>query len=140
MDQTAILQPVVAMLLLTLAVWVYMFVRRFGFFLPNKIDAERLKTPEEAKAIIPETVNNIGNNFSNLFEMPVVFYAICLVLFATGSVDKVYINAAWVFVFFRLLHSLIQCSYNRVMHRFSVYAISSIAAWFMVIRFAADIF
>ncbi len=140
MHQTEILQPVVAMLLLTMTVWFYMFIRRFGFFLPNKIDTERLKTPEEAKAIIPENVNNIGNNFINLFEVPVVFYVICLVLFVSGSVDPVYLKAAWLFVFLRLVHSVIQCSYNRVMHRFLSYFLSSLAVWFMVIRFAIHTF
>ncbi len=140
MHQTAILQPVVAMLLLTMAVWLYMFIRRFGFFLPNKIDTERLKTPEEAKAIIPENVNNIGNNFINLFEVPVVFYVICLVLFVAGAVDQAYLNAAWLFVVLRLAHSLIQCTYNRVMHRFLTYFLSTLAVWFMVIRFAIHTF
>ncbi|KAA1192802.1 hypothetical protein F0M18_09110 [Pseudohalioglobus sediminis] len=126
--------PIASMLCLTLLVWVYMFVRRLGYLTANQIDAEQLKTPAEVQAILPPDVSGPGNNFKNLLEMPVLFYVVCLYLTVFGMVDSLHITCAWVFVAGRVLHSLIHCTYNRVMHRFLVYLVSSLAVWVMVVR------
>jgi hypothetical protein len=126
--------PMAAMLVLTLLVWVYMFIRRMHYLTSNNVDAERLKTPEEVHAIIPAEVAAAGNNFKNLLEMPLVFYVTCLYLTVFGMVDALHLNCAWIFVTGRVVHSIIHCTYNRVMHRFLVYLVSSLAAWVMVVR------
>ena len=46
-----------------------------------------------------------------------------------GLASQFFAVVAWIFVGSRALHSLIQCSYNRVMHRFTVYAIGTVALW-----------
>ncbi len=66
-----------------------------------------------------------ADNFRNLFEMPVLFYALCAVLLATQQATPMLVQAAWVYVGLRYVHSLIQCSYNNVTHRFVVYFASS---------------
>ncbi len=66
-----------------------------------------------------------ADNFRNLFEMPVLFYALCAVLLATQQATAMLVQAAWVYVGLRYVHSLIQCSYNNVTHRFVVYFASS---------------
>ncbi len=126
--------PMAAMLTLTLLVWVYMFVRRMGYLTANEVDAEQLKTPAEVAAILPADVAGPGNNFKNLLEVPVLFYVICLYLTVFGLVDALHVNCAWIFVVGRVIHSLIHCTYNKVMHRFLVYLISSIAVWVMIVR------
>jgi len=68
-----------------------------------------------------------------------VLYAVCLVIFVTDSVDAGYLIAAWVFVAFRVLHSLIHCTVNIVMPRFLSYLVASLALWFMVLRAAIDL-
>ncbi|TDG14787.1 hypothetical protein E2F43_00655 [Seongchinamella unica] len=126
--------PVAVMLVLTLVVWVTLFVTRMSYLTANKVDAEQLKTPAEVQALIPGDVSAAANNFKNLFEMPVVFYVTCFYLTLFGQVDSLHVTCAWVFVCGRILHSLIHCSYNRVMHRFLVYLLSSLAVWVMVVR------
>jgi hypothetical protein len=139
-DQSAILVPFIGMMLLTLLVWVYMYVRRLGYLFSHGIDAQSVATPEKAARIIPEEVNNASNNLKNLFELPVLFYALCLYLFITGQVDAWYLACAWAFLFFRAIHSVIQCTINRVLPRFLVYALASLALWIMVIRSAWHLF
>jgi len=136
MQNTEIFDPFIGMLLLTFAVWFFMYVRRITFLTKNNINAQELTTPERGAKIIPEEVSYASNNLKNLFELPVVFYALCLYLYATSQVDQVYLMAAWVFFGLRVVHSLIQCTVNIVMLRFSAYAVSSIALWFMVLRVA----
>ena len=67
-----------------------------------------------------------SDNYKNLFEMPVLFYALCAVLLASGLVTPDWVWAAWAYVGLRVLHSLIQCSYNQVLHRFIVFFVSSV--------------
>lgn len=122
------------MLCLALAVWVWMFITRFRFIAAENIAPDELSTPEQVYSTLPPYAANPGYNFRNLFEVPVLFYVLCLVLFTTQSVDSIHLVCAWVFVGFRILHSLIQCSYNNVNHRFGVYAIACLALWVMLIR------
>lgn len=73
-----------------------------------------------------------ADNFKNLFEMPVLFYAWCALVVASGQAQPIDAAGAWVYVALRWLHSLIQCSYNRVLDRFIVYIVSSLwllACW-----------
>ena len=125
--------PLVAMLLLTLVVWVVMFIHRVGYASANGIDAQKMKTPSDVARLLPDEVSGSGNNFKNLFEMPVLFYVVCLYLTVFGQVTSMMVTCAWVFVVLRAVHSFIHCSYNNVMHRFIVYLVSSLALWIMVI-------
>ena len=140
MSQALIFEPVLAMLLLTLVVWLWLFARRLTYMTANKIDAESLKSPEQTTELLPEKVMAPGNNFKNLFEIPVVFYALCVSAFALNQVDATLINCAWIFVTLRGIHSLVHCTYNRVMHRFVAYLASSLIVWFMVAKVAWIVF
>lgn len=62
-----------------------------------------------------------SDNFNHLFETPVLFYALCATALATGEIPAWLAVGAWAFVALRVVHSLIQCSYNRVMHRLWVF-------------------
>ena len=90
--------------------------------------------------MIPGTVSLASHNLKNLFELPVIFYAVCLYLFVSDSVDGIYLAAAWWFFAFRVVHSLIHCSYNKVEHRFAAYMLAAIGLWVMVIRSALSLF
>ena len=135
MPQTAIFGPVFAMIFLTFVVWVYMYVRRIRFLRSLAIAPNDL-TPGRLAELSPPAVSNPSDNLKNLFEIPVIFYALALVLFVTGQVDAVYVGAAWVFVVFRALHSAVHCTINVIMVRFNLYAVSTLAVWFMTGRAA----
>jgi hypothetical protein len=136
MAQTSIFGPFFATMLLTLLVWVYMYVRRLGFITKNNISPRDLAVPGTLAQISPAAVSNPSDNLKNLFEVPVLFYALALYLFVTGQVDATYVTAAWVFVVFRALHSVVHCTFDLVMLRFYLYLIVTLAAWFMVVRAA----
>ena len=78
MPSAALALPMLGMMILTLLVWVYMFIRRVSFAQSNKIDIEDFKTPADVQALMPGDESAASNNFKNLFELPVIFYAICL--------------------------------------------------------------
>jgi hypothetical protein len=134
MSTAALAAPLLGMMVLTLVVWCVMFVQRIGFAQSNKLDIEQFKTPADVQALIPGDASSASNNFKNLFELPVIFYAVCIYLMVAGQVDGFYTTCAWAFLILRSLHSMIHCSYNKVAHRFAVYILSGIALWMMVVR------
>ena len=134
MAQTAIFGPVFAMILLTFAVWTYMYARRIPFI--QSLDPSIQLTPARLAELSPPAVANPSDNLKNLFELPVLFYALSLYLFATSQVDATYVAAGWVFFAFRVCHSAIACPFNHINTRFGVYLVASLALWFMALRAA----
>ena len=137
MNPTAIFGPFFACIALTLVVWVYMYVRRIHFLVSRNIDTKDMAVPGALAALTPPAVSNPSDNLKNLFEIPVLFYALTLYLFVTQQVDATYVAAGWIFVAFRVLHSLVHCTINVVMLRFYLYLIATSAVWFMALRAAA---
>lgn len=135
-----ILQPVVAMLLLTAVVWVVLFIRRLSYMAGQKIDAEQMQTPQQTLSLLPDDINAPANNFKNLFEVPVLFYVVSLCAAMLNSVDAMMLNCAWGFVLLRVIHSVIHCTYNRVMHRFMAYMGSCLLLGVMLFKLALATF
>jgi hypothetical protein len=133
--QQAIFAPFLVMMILTLVVWIYMYARRIPFITRSRLNESQL-APLEFARLSPPAVSNPSDNLKNLFEIPTLFYALALYLFVTQQVDAGYLVAAWVFVGFRALHSLVHCTVNIVVLRFWLYAISTAALWLMVVRAA----
>jgi hypothetical protein len=133
--QDAIFSPFFAMVFLTLLVWMYMYIRRISFITSRKLAPKDL-TPSAFAQISPPSVSNPSDNLKNLFEIPVIFYALVLYLFITQQVDAVYVSASWIFVVFRALHSAVHCTFNRIILRFYLYLFATIAVWFIAIRAA----
>ena len=140
MPQTAIFGPFFATIFLTLLVWVYMYIRRIRFITGNNLSPKDLAVPGALAQLSPPEVSNPSDNLKNLFEIPVLFYALALYLFLTNQVDAAYVNAAWTFVGFRALHSAVHCTFNLVMLRFYLYLFSTLAVWFIAIRAALSYF
>ena len=140
MRQAAIFGPFLATMLLTLVVWLYMYIRRISFIMSRGISSQDLAVPGALAGLSPPAVSNPSDNLKNLFEIPVLFYALALYLFVTKQVDVPYLDAAWVFVAFRALHSTVHCTFNLVILRFYLYLIATLAVWFIAIRAAINYF
>jgi len=136
MAQTAIFGPFFAMVALTFSVWVYMYIRRIHFIQTRRFTPEEMAIPGRLAQLSPPAVSNPSDNLKNLFEIPVLFYALALYLFVTNQVDPAYVAAGWIFVGFRALHSAVHCTFNLVMLRFSLYLVSTVAVWYIAARAA----
>lgn len=121
--QTAIILPAVALVLLTAIVWVRLYIVRIGEIRQRRIDPQALATSASAGQALQRV--QASDNFKNLFEVPVLFYALCAVLAAAQNVSAFFVVGAWVYVALRYIHSFIHLTYNRVMHRFAVYVLST---------------
>ena len=136
MNPSPIFVPFAGMMLLTFAVWVWMFRQRVAGMQATGIQP---KVRADLDQLGPRAVNSSAN-FQNLFELPVVFYAVVLALHQLALVDALHVACAFGFFVFRVVHSVIHCTYNHVMHRFTVYTIASGFLWIMVLRLAWAVF
>ena len=116
------------------------------FFVGLRLFAVRVREMREQR-IHPQTAstslqmaNKLKNvqaadNFKNLFEVPVVFYALCAIALAVSHVPAWLAFGAWLFVFLRVAHSVIHCTYNKVMHRFPVFMLGFVVVVALWVNF-----
>ena len=128
-----LLLPLLAMVALTLMVWVRLYAVRIPEMKRNRIDPQRLAGSAD-KGLLKDT--RASDNFINLFEVPVLFYVGAFAAILADAVTPLALGLAWAFVGLRAVHSLIQCTYNRVMHRFSAYALATVSLFLYLGRLA----
>jgi len=116
MAAKTILYPMLAMVALTAIVAVTMYQRRIAEMRARRVHPQRLALSAQIASALEDT--RAADNFRNLFEAPVLFYAAVLTIYATQLTSPLYVGLAWGFVATRVAHSAIHCTYNRVMHRF----------------------
>lgn len=127
MGNNAIFLPAVVMVVLTIVVWFRMYATRIGQMKRERIHPQTVATSAQAAAKLTDSC--AADNFRNLFELPVLFYLAVVVAAQTGRVGTAVLVLAWLFVALRVLHSWIQCTYNKVMHRFRVYVAGGMVLW-----------
>jgi hypothetical protein len=136
-DRTAILWPMCAQTGLVLLVCLRLYAVRLTEIRVWRIDPQQLARADEAVKLLAN--NSAADNLRNLFEIPVLFFAICLALYATGFVTPLQESLAWGFVMLRAVHSFVHTTYNRVTHRFLAYAVSTLFVFVMWGLFALDL-
>lgn len=139
MDATAILQPVMAMALLTTAMMVWMYATRIPAMQRAGIAPDDARD-KGALETLPPHARWPADNYNHLFEQPTLFYAVALAIAVLGDVDGVHVACAWVFTVARIAHSLVQATVNIIMLRFAIFAVSWLALAVMVIREAWSVF
>jgi hypothetical protein len=138
MQVVGILLPTFALVALVFVVWLTLFVQRFGHIGRNPPRTEDFASCAAAMRYF-EPVEMPANNLRNLFEMPVLYFALVPLLLITHQAGHVQVVLAWIYVALRALHSLIHIASRRVMPRFMVYLASCIVLSAMWIGFAVDI-
>ena len=136
MSFNPILLPLLAMVFLTFLVWIYLFAVRIPEMKIKKIEPETVKDRDEAHQILTASAA-ASNNLKNLFEMPILFYVAAMLMVLLLIQDVLLVRLAWGFVIMRTIHSIVQCSYNRVVHRFTAYFISCLFLLLIWIRLAS---
>jgi hypothetical protein len=143
---SAILQPVVALAAWTMIIWIWMYATRLPAMGRAGIDAKNmvgssgggLRNDLIAKG--EERASWVADNYNHLHEAPTVFYAVSLVLAMIGQGDNLNATIAWVYVGLRVAHSLLQIFSNRVIVRFVLFALSTVALMMLVTHAAMSVF
>ena len=127
------LLPLIAMVALTFVVWIYMYITRIAEMSRKNIDPQDLDTHAKGLELLTDSSGPAGN-LRNLFELPMLFYLAIVVTLVLLIQDVWLIALSWTYVMLRILHSFIHCTYNNVMHRFTVYAASCVVLMLMWVQ------
>ena len=124
-----LLKPAFALVGLTFVVYLRMYWLRLWQIHRERIAAQDVATSAQAAALLTDT--RASDNFRNLFELPVLFYAAVFTAMAGGLANPVSLRFSWAFVVLRILHSFVHCTYHRVMHRFALHVAGALVlfAW-----------
>ena len=115
-----LLLPLLAQVALTFIVMISMYRSRVAEMKSKRIHPQRIKTREKSKRFLTDSAPS-SDNFSNLFELPVLFYTAILLTLILMIQDSILVILAWTFVLSRYLHSFVHVTYNNVMHRFFIF-------------------
>ena len=124
MPQETIFAPMGALALLTFAVLGLIPLRRFRAAFAGQVGPDDFKFGESRR--VPGHVSIPNRNYMNLLELPMLFYVGGLMYYVAGKVDGVVLAVAWTYVALRAIHSVIHVTYNNVMHRLAVFALSNV--------------
>ncbi len=135
MIRAEILHPVAALAVWTMIMWIWMYVTRIPAM--QKVPGLNPNTMvggigSDLDKVMPGKIQWIAHNYNHLHEAPTVFYAMALLLAMVGAGDGFNATLAWIYVFLRVAHSLVQALWNRVMVRFAIFAASSIVLMILV--------
>ncbi|MGI9345616.1 MAG: MAPEG family protein [Gammaproteobacteria bacterium] len=129
------LLPIIVLVLWHFVIFIWMYATRIPAMAAAKIDAQQAAHASSLDTL-PAKVRQIADNYNHLFEQPVLFYVLMLAVALVGLADTLICYAAWAFVGGRIVHSLIQCTYNLVMHRFSVFMLCWVFLGVIAVRTA----
>ena len=128
-----LIAPVMALVAWSLAVWLWMYVRRLPAMSKAGIKPQDAAFPGSLN-VLPAGVRQAADNYNHLMEQPTIFYAAALAIQVAGHADDWALRLAWVYVGLRVAHSLVQVSVNAVTLRFLLFSLSTIALAVMVVR------
>lgn len=133
MHSVDILYPMFCLVALTFVVLLQIPIMRFRAAFSGRVTTNDFRLGESAD--VPDWVRLSNRNYMNLLELPVLFYVGSLALYVTDRADALMCTLAWVYVALRALHSLIHLTYNHVIHRLSVFALSNFVLATIWLRF-----
>jgi hypothetical protein len=124
-----ILGPVAALAAWSMVMWLWMYATRIPAMQRAKIDAQGLvgTTGQTLDNVLPAEVQWKAHNYNHLMEQPTVFYAVALALAIAGQGDGLNAQLGWAYVILRIVHSLVQATVNKVMLRFFIFILASLA-------------
>ncbi|BCG89012.1 MULTISPECIES: MAPEG family protein [unclassified Mesorhizobium] len=128
MNQTAIFWPVLAHVLLIYIVYGVLGRRRYGAVKSGeaKVGQYKVRSTEPASSV------TVAANLSNQFELPVLFYVLCLTLHVTNGVNYLTLALMWIFVASRCFHAWVHLTSNNLLLRsrsFSFGAVIILLGW-----------
>ena len=134
MDKHVYLIPIAMMVALTIIVWIRMFVVRLTAMKINNVHPEKMKS-QQAKSLLPEEAHVPAENFSNIFEVPILFYVLFILLYVDAEPQLGFLIGGYLYVGLRVIHSAVALTYNKVMHRFISYLLSCLVLWVLWIAY-----
>ncbi len=126
MDQTLLLYPLGVMAFFTLFIGLKMLFARI----------EAVKKGEMKRAYFAlnqgdesEKARKFRQHYENLFECPILFYVVIVLLLSLQLGDLAYLILAWSYVGLRLAHGYVHTTYNYIPHRMITFLASTVVLY-----------
>ena len=125
--ESPIFAPAIALVLWSLVMLAWLALTRLpamaqaGIPLMRVVDSRGVNL----EGVVPDRVNWKSHNYAHLMEQPTLFYATVVILGVVGAGDGVNLQLAWAYVALRVVHSLVQATWNRVAVRFTLFALAT---------------
>ncbi len=120
MDANQIFFPVIAQIILVITLYVLLIKRKTKAANEGRVDKKRRSLHEDAW---PDEVQQVNNCIRNQFEVPVLFYVLTFVLWASGGANILVIALSWLFFISRVMHAYIHVGNNIVAVRRKVFTL-----------------
>jgi len=134
------LSPVLALVAWTLVMWIWMYATRIPAMNAAGLDPQEAAYPGTWAHRLRPGVRSVADNYNHLHEQPTIFYALMFFAALTGGGDATALKLAWGYVVLRVLHSLVQATFNKVIVRFSIFAVGSIVLMIFTFRELVRVF
>jgi hypothetical protein len=127
----AILYPVFAQIALT-----FYLLFRMAYMRTTLLKSREVRAGDIAldNSRWPDRPRQFANAYANQFELPVLFYVLCLIATQTGAGANIFlVILAWAFVVTRLVHAYIHTTSNRVMRRGTAFGLGGLILLIMAV-------
>ena len=120
MSVMEVLLPVFVQVILTFFVVFVLALKRTSLIRAREV---RMKDIALREPNWPDRARQYKNNYLSQFELPVLFYALMILLLVTRQADIIQITLAWIFVVMRVAHAYVHLTTNDVRARGPLFGI-----------------
>lgn len=136
MSKVEIIYPVLAHMFLVVFLFIPLIVRKSKAVKNKAVDLK--ETALNNQAWTPD-VKKVSNNIANQFEIPILFYALCIVIAITDNVGMFNVILAWGYVALRYVHTYVHIGSNFVPLRMRIFALSLAIILVMLIQLSVQL-
>ncbi len=128
MTHNPLLGPVVTLVAWSILMLFWMVLTRLPAMKKAGIDLSTRvgSKPGALDGVVEDKAQWKAHNYIHLMEQPTLFYAIVFALILMGQDFPFNTALAWGYVGLRILHSIVQATWNRIAARFALFALSSL--------------
>lgn len=134
------LTPVIALVLWCGVIWAWMYITRIPAVSKARMRLDPMAPRGEQMAQLPAQVRWKADNYNHLMEQPPLFYAVAISLAVLGDVSTSSLSLAWAYVALRVVHSIVQTTFNHIITRFALFFVSSLVLFALAIKAALVVF
>jgi hypothetical protein len=131
-SEVLMLIPMFLLVMMKFFVLLKMFLGRIKAVRSGSIHANYFKVFEQREGTtIPDDLVQVSRHFTNLNEMPYLYYTVLLFYIVVGSISVSTVVLSWLYFIFRFIHTRIHLTYNNVLHRLIAFGLSCVVLFLM---------
>lgn len=133
-EQIQLLLPVLILITWSVVMFFWMYATRIPAMQKSGMNPDDARHPGTYNDKISSDVRSVADNYNHLHEQPTVFYALMFYIVFTDGASDLVTYLSWGYVILRVAHSFVQVLSPKVLVRFGVFALSSLALVIMTVN------